>query len=354
MKTVSVILAGGSGTRFWPRSRSSTPKQLLNISGNDAMINETIERCLSFTAPEDVFVVTSRRQLEPLKGVLSGAVPKENIIDEPCPKNTAPCVLLAAFELRRRYGNAVMCVFPSDQYITDTAAFSSVMKRAVESAKTGERIITLGITPSFAATGYGYIKSGRLLADEGCAYVDGFVEKPTAEKAEEYISSGNYYWNSGIFVWQTDTIISAFERFLPRIYERLAECFGSSADKAKLEEAYPTVQGISLDYGILERSSSVYVYPCSIGWNDVGSWDALGAIFPPNRDGNIIRADKNALVDTKNCIIYSDKQLVSAIGLHDMIVVSTDDALMVCPKSKAQEVRRIVDKLTERNLTQYL
>lgn len=350
MKTASVILAGGSGTRFWPRSRSSTPKQLLNISGNDAMINETIKRCPDFTAAEDIFVVTSRPQLEPLKKVLRGAVQQENIIAEPCPRNTAPCVLLAALELRRRYGNAVMCVFPSDQYITDTAAFSAVMKRAVESAKTGGRIITLGITPAFAATGYGYIKAGRLLADEGCSYVDGFVEKPSAEKAEEYVSSGSYYWNSGIFIWQTDTIIAAFERFLPRIYERLSEAFESGT----LDEVYPTLQGISLDYGILERSASVYVYPCSIGWNDVGSWDALGAIFPPNREGNIIRAERSALVDTKNCIVYSDRQLVSAIGLHDMIVVSTDDALMVCPKNRAQDVRRIVDKLAERNLTQYL
>lgn len=353
MKTAAVILAGGSGTRFWPKSRSSTPKQLLNLSGNDVMVNETVSRCATFTDLSDIYIVTSKGQTGKLRSVLVDSFPRENVITEPCARNTAACVLLAALVLRGKYGNAVMCVLPSDQYITDTDAFASVMRKAVSSASTGERIITLGINPAYPATGYGYIRAGERLADEDCSYVSEFAEKPTAERAKEYIREGGAYWNSGIFIWQVDTIIAAFERFLPRVAEPLMRCFEKGGGSVP-DEIYASLPSLSIDYGILERSSSVYVYPCSIGWNDVGSWDSLGAIFPPDKSGNIIRADSSVLVDTKDCIVYSDRRLVSAVGLSDMIIVSTEDALMVCPKSRSQDVKKIVSELETRKLNQYL
>lgn len=357
MPVLSVILAGGSGTRFWPLSRAKLPKQVLNISGNDVMINETIKRCENLIPYENNFIVTAASQEETIDDVMLKEVPRENILSEPCARNTAPCILYAALKLKKLYGDGVMCVFPSDQYITDTDEFSRIMSKAVALAEKTDKLITLGIKPTFPSTGYGYINFDNREETEGAFHVNEFVEKPSYDKAAEYLKSGTFLWNSGIFIWKISTIISNFQRYLPRIYDRLIEWYdtiGTEKEAEKLAEIYPTVQKISIDFGILERSDEVLVFPADMGWNDVGSWDALGAIFPPNEQGNIIRADENALIDTTDCIIYSEKQLVTTIGLNNMIVVSTDDALMVCPKNKAQDVKRIVDALGERNMKKYL
>ncbi|MCX7658450.1 MAG: sugar phosphate nucleotidyltransferase, partial [Oscillospiraceae bacterium] len=242
-------------------------------------------------------------------------------------------------------------------YITDTEEFSKIMKKAVALAEKSDKLITLGIKPTFPSTGYGYINFDASKNVDGAFSVNEFVEKPSYDKALSYIKAGTYLWNSGIFIWKISTIIENFKRYLPRIYDKMMEWYdfiGTDGEKQKLEEVYPALQKISIDYGVLERSNEVLVFPADMGWNDVGSWDALGAIFPPDEDGNIIRADDHVLIDTNDCIIYSEKQLVTAINLNNMIVVSTGDALMVCPKDKAQEVKRIVDKLNEKNMQKYL
>lgn len=357
MATVSVILAGGSGTRFWPMSRVKLPKQVLNISGNDVMINETIKRCENVIPVENNFIVTAASQEEKIDDVMLKEVPRENILTEPCQRNTAPCILYAALKLKKKFGDGVMCIFPSDQYITDNDEFTRIMAKAVALAEKSDKLITLGIKPAFPSTGYGYISFDNSGQTDGAYPVNEFVEKPSYDKAAAYVKSGTFLWNSGIFIWKISTIISNFERYLPRIYDKMMlwyDFIGTAEEAEKLNEIYPKLQKISIDFGIMERSNDVLVFPADMGWNDVGSWDALGAIFPPNEQGNIIRAENHVNLDTTDCIIYSEKQLVTTIGLNNMIVVSTDDALMVCPKEKAQDVKRIVDELNKQGMTQYV
>lgn len=357
MSTMAVILAGGSGTRFWPMSRVGLPKQVLNISGHDVMINETIKRCEGIIPFENNFIVTAESQMSKVEEVMMAEVPKKNILAEPSQRNTAPCILYAALKLQEKYGDGVMCVFPSDQYITDTDEFKKILKKAVSHAEKSNKLITLGIKPTFPSTGYGYINFDNTYNSDNAFKVNEFVEKPSYDKAVEYLKEGTYLWNSGIFIWKISTILNNFQRYLPRIYDKMiewSEYIGTAQEKEKLNEIYPLLQKISIDYGIMERSDEVLVIPADMGWNDVGSFDALGAIFPPDNNGNIIRCDDNVLIDSTDCIIYSEKQLVSTIGVNNMIIVATDDAIMVCPKKKAQEVKKIVDELNKKGMKEYL
>lgn len=357
MNIYSAILAGGNGTRFWPLSRESSPKQLLNISGNDVMINETIKRCSNLIPKSNVYIVTAQSQKESVDKVLLSEVPRDNLILEPIGRNTAPSILLAALKLKKLHGDGIMCVFPSDQHITDNIEFENVLEKMTQYAKESEKLITIGITPTFPSTGYGYIRYGQKVGDENFYVVDEFCEKPVYDKAKKYIENGNYLWNSGIFVFKVSTIIKAFERFLPRIYKSLLKWYDVIGEKNEdqiLKEVFSSLQKISIDYGILERSDDVVVIPGNFGWSDVGSWDSLGALFPPDKNKNIVRGDKNILLSTSDCIIYSDKRLIATNGLNHLIIVSTDDALMICEKSKAQEVRKFVDVLSKEHLNEYL
>lgn len=345
MKTYAVIMAGGGGTRFWPLSRQNMPKQLLNLSGSDAMINETIKRFETITSLEDTYIVTNKTQADVMKDILLSGIPRKNILSEPSARNTAPCILYAAMHIYEQYGDGVMCVFPSDHYITDEQGFKNVLCEAIEIAEHSESIVTIGIKPTFPSTGYGYIKAE---ASDGSSYkIDKFVEKPTLEKAKNYVENGSYYWNSGMFVWKVSVIIDAFKRFLPRIYNGLNKVsgkYGTNEEANLIAEIYPTLDSISVDYGIMERTDNALVIPGDFGWNDVGSWDALGAVFSSDEQGNIIKADYVG-VNTKECIIYGDKKLVATVGINNIVVVDTEDAVMICAKDKAQDVKYIVDKL---------
>lgn len=357
MKVYNVIMAGGGGTRFWPLSRQEVPKQLINLSGEDALINETINRIDSLAKKEDLFIVTNEKQMDALKDTVKDKCLDDNILPEPCARNTAAAIGFAAFNIMKKYGDGVMCVYPADHYIKDEKEFKSILEKAIYIAENNDKLVTIGITPTFPSTGYGYINFNRESTIENVAYeVVEFVEKPSYEIAKEYVNSKKYVWNSGMFVWKVSKILEDFKRYLPKVYEKLEEIsnyLGTKDEIEKIKEIYPTIQSISIDYGIMERSNDVIVVPGDFGWNDVGSWDSLGAIYPTDNEGNIKRGE-NITIDTKNSIIYSDDKLISTIGISDLIVVSTNDAVMVCRKDKAQDVKKIVEQLKEEDRQEYM
>jgi len=359
MDMIAVILAGGGGTRFWPLSRQNKPKQFLNLSGNDIMINDTILRYESVIPIRNTIIVTNRSQADMLEQVLLSQVPRENILKEPEARNTSACILYAAFHVRKKYGDAVMAVMPSDHYFTDIESFRNSLKDACRIAETTDKLVTIGIKPLFPATGYGYIKFSRqsIPGFSGEVYeVSEFVEKPTLEKARKYLESGDYLWNSGMFIWKTSVIINSFERYLPRLYKSmlsLYEYIGTELEQEYLAKIYPSLQSISVDFGILERSDDVVVIPGDFGWNDVGSWDSLGAIFPTDKAGNIVKA-KHIGINTSNSIIYGNERLISTIDLDGLIIADTDDALLICPKSKAQEVKKLVELMKEKGYGKFV
>ncbi|MFZ5987269.1 MAG: mannose-1-phosphate guanylyltransferase [Bacillota bacterium] len=355
MNIYSVVMAGGGGTRFWPVSRHTRPKQVLNLSGSDVMINDTIRRNSSLIPVENTYIVTNKDQEKVLKQVLFKGVNDNNILLEPVGRNTAACIGLAALVINKRHGESIMCIFPSDAYISKNHEYLSVLELACNHSRESDYFITLGIKPSYPATGYGYIKHSKSNYSYGIYHVEEFVEKPDPQRAVTYIQDGNYLWNSGILVCRTDTVLKAIEELLPYLYKdlmKLEQYIDTDKQDVMLEEIYPKMQSISIDYGVLEKSSRVLVIPSDIGWSDVGSWDAIGTLISPTREGNIVRADHIG-IDTKDTIVYGDK-LIATIGVSDLIIVNTEDALLVCHKSRAQDVKGIVDQLKAKNRTDYI
>jgi mannose-1-phosphate guanylyltransferase len=357
MKIYNVIMAGGGGTRFWPLSRQEVPKQLINLSGQDALINETINRIETLAPKKNLFIVTNDRQVGALKDIVKNKCVYDNILLEPSARNTAAAVGFAAFNIMKKYGDGVMCVYPADHYIKDEEEFNRILIKAINIAENNDKLVTIGITPTFPSTGYGYINFNReIKIGDGAFEVCEFVEKPNFEKAKKYVDSKKYVWNSGMFVWRVSKILEDFKRYLPKIYEKLEEIsqyIGTEEESKKIKEIYPTIPSISIDYGIMERSNDVAVVPGDFGWSDVGSWDSLGAIYPTDLEGNIKRGD-NITINTSNSIIYSDDKLITTIGVNDLIVVSTNDAVMVCRKDRAQDVKEIVNQLKENNRHEYI
>lgn len=345
MKTYGVIMAGGGGTRFWPLSRHEVPKQLLNLSGKERMINETIDRVATLANNDDIFVVTNVDQVPGMKDATKGRLMEDHILSEPSARNTAACIGYAALEIIKKYGDGIMCIFPSDHFIKDGVAFTRILKEAIKVAE-NNHLVTLGITPTFPSTGYGYIKFDKTELSLDKKVVE-FIEKPDEATAKEYVASGEYAWNSGMFVWKASVIIDEFRKLLPDVYEcleKIGDALGKDNEKDIIYEVYPTIPSISIDYGIMEKSDKVRVISAEMGWNDVGSWDNLGVLYDEDENGNVTAGDFVG-IDTKNCITYSQKRLISTIGVEDLIIVETEDAIMVCDKNKAQDVKKMVDEL---------
>lgn len=350
MKKYGVIMAGGGGTRFWPLSRQKTPKQLLNLTGKDKMVNEAIDR-LSYTADKkDIFIVTNVTQVEPMLAATTGRIQPDHILPEPSARNTAACVGYAAMEILKKYGDGVMVITPSDAYIKDTPAFTRVLADAVHAAEEQDKLVTVGITPTFAATGYGYIKFDKT-AGPALPVLE-FKEKPDEQTAQAYLATGQYAWNSGMFIWKASTILEKFKALIPDIYadlEKIGNAMGTAEEKAVIEAVYPNIRKISVDYAIMEPSAAagdVLVVAGEFGWNDVGSWDMMGVLHDADDNGNICLGDTLA-IDTTGTLLYSSSKLVTAVGVQDLVIVETADAIMVCHKDKAQDVKAIVDALKE-------
>ncbi|WML35466.1 mannose-1-phosphate guanylyltransferase [Clostridium sp. OS1-26] len=357
MNIYNVILAGGNGTRFWPLSRESRPKQLINITGKDALINETIARVNRISDNDNLYIVTNRKQEESLKQIVKGKCKEENIILEPMGRNTTAAIGLAAITILKRRGDGIMCVYPSDHCIDNDVEFTNTINRAVRVAEQENKIVTIGIKPTYPATGYGYINynSNKAISEVACEVLE-FVEKPDFQKAKQYLNSGEYMWNSGIFIWKVSEIIKNIQRYLPKIYDKLnqiSELLDEENSEEKIKQIYSEIPSISIDYGILERSDDVAVVASSFQWNDVGAWDSLGAIYPPDKNGNIIKGN-DIVLETDNSIVYSEDKLITTLGVNNLIVVSTKDSVLVCAKDKAQEIKKIIDKLKENNMNEFI
>lgn len=345
MKIFGIIMAGGGGTRFWPLSRRLTPKQLLNLSGRDILLNEAAER-LELLNCNDIFVVTNAAQVANTRSLTGGKIADANIFAEPCSRNTAACIGYAAVRIKKLYGDGVMVITPSDAYIRDANGFAQTLQKGIKAASEGDNLVTVGIEPVFPATGYGYIQYG---GGGEAKKVLRFVEKPCFEKAVEYLRAGDYLWNSGMFVWKASVILREFREYLPEVYARLQNIYdavGTAGEDEVIQREYPLIPSVSVDVGIMEKSKRILVIPGNFGWSDVGSWDMLGAVHSKDRNGNITVGD-SLLIDCKNTTAYSGGRLVAALGVENLIIVDAPDAVMVCPADKAQDVKKIVERLTE-------
>lgn len=354
-KTV-LIMAGGRGTRFWPRSRKSLPKQFLSLTGDGkTMIQLTVERLLPIIRMEDIYISTNEDYRELVKEQLPG-IPEENILCEPVGRNTAPCIGLGAIHIAQKYDDAVMIVLPSDHQIRMPDIFRNTLQDASEIAEDGHSIVTIGITPNYPETGYGYIKYIPDSRKNSAFAVDRFVEKPNLEKAREYLKSGQYLWNAGQFVWKVSTILDDLKKYMPDTYEKLMmirAAIGTDEYNAVLQKEFRAMQSQSIDYGVLEKADSIFVIPGSFGWDDVGSWLAVGRLQKEDADGSIVAGDV-ITVNSKNCIIQGESKLIAAVGLENIIVVDTKDAILICDKEHAGEIKTVMAQLEENGRTELL
>ena len=356
MKKTALIMAGGRGERFWPKSRKRMPKQFLSLTDDGkTMIQHTVERILPMVDMEDIYIVTNRDYKMLVQEQLPD-IPQENILCEPVGRNTAPCIGLGAVHIARKYEDAVMFVLPSDHLIKYNTIFQKTLADAADVAEQGENLVTLGITPDYPETGYGYIKFnpeetlGRAFA------VDRFVEKPDLETAKGYLATEQYLWNSGMFIWKVSTILKNLEKYLPETYtglQKIQQAIGTEDERSVLEHEFESFRSESIDYGIMEKAQNIYILSGSFGWDDVGSWLAVERIRQSNEFGNVITG--NAItVDTKNTIIQGDKKLIATVGIENLIVVDTEDALLICEKNNYKKKKNILENLKICNRTEYL
>ncbi|MEI2395809.1 mannose-1-phosphate guanylyltransferase [Paenibacillus phytohabitans] len=358
MTITCVIMAGGKGERFWPKSRTNLPKQFLNISGNKSMIQQSIARLELLIDISQIFIVTNELYAELIKAQIPH-LPHENIIIEPVGRNTAPCIGLASIIIEDRYPDSTMIVIPSDHIIENEEGFVKILQTAVEVAQDNSNLVTLGIQPTYPETGYGYIESSdqsEQINELFVHKVNKFVEKPDLATAQSYLESGNFYWNSGIFVWKIETIRGYIQELMPEMHdilETMKTVLGSKDRDAIIRSEFLKMPDQSIDYGIMEKVNNIYVIPCVFGWDDVGSWTALERISDLDENGNVIKGNILNL-DTKHCIIESNGKLIATLGIENLIIVDTEDVTLICTKDKAQEVKLLLKELRMQKLEQYL
>lgn len=355
MKVTALIMAGGKGERFWPRSRISLPKQFLSFTDDGkTMIQLTVERIRPIVDMEDVYIATNRSYKELVLKQLPG-LPEENVLCEPVGRNTAPCIGLGAAYISQKYEDAIMLVLASDHLIKQNDIFIDTLREASQIAAQEENLVTLGITPNYPETGYGYIKFDSSKVIGNAKAVEKFVEKPDLETAKEYLASGEYLWNSGMFVWKVSTILKKFKQYMPDIYEGLIKIKNAVGTKEEeiLNREFTAFRSESVDYGIMEHADYIYSIPGNFGWDDVGSWLAVERIKNVNQDNNVI-AGNVITVNTKNCTIEGTEKLIAAVGLQDIVIVDTEDAILICNKENAGEIKQVLTKLREEKKEKYL
>src|SRR5580693_78671 len=350
-----VILAGGSGTRFWPRSRRAHAKQVLALDGERSMIQQTVERLKPLAGLDKTWIITNEYLANEIADQLPG-LPAGHIVQEPVARNTAPACGLAAFLIERQNPDAVLGIFPSDHVIGDEPKFLKALQKGIAVAAAGENMVVLGIEPLRAETGYGYIETGDLLQDDTVHHVRRFTEKPNQNRAEEFVAAGNYYWNSGMFLWSASTLANAVREHLPEtapLLETIAAAYGTPEFDEVFRSLYPKCENISVDYAVLEPRSAkgehlshLYCLPAEFSWNDLGSWASLyeyqlEARLRGDGDGNVAEAEGHLALEATNNYVYAPKKFVALVGVHDLVVVDSEDALLIARRDSSQDVGKV-------------
>jgi mannose-1-phosphate guanylyltransferase len=357
----AVIMAGGGGTRLWPLSRKSCPKQMLQLFNGKSLFEIALERLHGFFDANHIYVVTVKDQVEVL-GSLAPELPRENFLIEPMPRGTAAVVAMAAACIKKIDPDGIIAILTADHFIQNIDVFHESLSAAYEMAKTNV-LVTLGIQPTFPATGYGYIENGEQVNkfEHVKAFkVNAYIEKPSEARAIEFITNGKFSWNSGMFIWKVDVILEEIKRYMPSLFEtiqQLTPLLTVDHSAKKFIDLWSAIKPQTIDYGIMEKSDRVVVLPASnLGWNDVGSWDSLFEVLTPDQNGNIVISAQNIGIDIHNSLIYSTSKnrLVVTIGYNNMIIVDTPDALLICPRGESQKIKDVVQYLKDKNYTLYL
>ncbi|NBW70407.1 MAG: mannose-1-phosphate guanylyltransferase [Bacteroidetes bacterium] len=348
----AVIMAGGSGTRFWPMSTRSNPKQFHRLFGSGTMLQNTAKRIEPIISQDRLMVVTNERYCDVVAEQLP-KMPTNQIIGEPVAKNTAPCVAIAAALLHHKDPDAIMVVLPADHHITDEEGFIAILEQAIEAAEKEEVLVTIGITPSFPETGFGYIESEKGAMESSARKVLAFKEKPDLATAEKFLASGNYYWNSGMFVWKASTVLKAIAQHLPGMYELLEQVkpeFGTSMEPLAIKDFYMDTESISIDYGIMESSENVLVVPGDFGWNDVGSWSAVYELTDKDTSGNALQSIYHTVAGSSNNLLMSSgEKMIALVGMENTAVIETEDSILICNLNHSQGVKQVVEHLSSRD-----
>ncbi len=357
----AVIMAGGGGTRLWPLSRKTFPKQLLSIFGDTTLFQSAINRLNGVFDPENILIVSTEELKEKLLSS-SPIPPTEQYLDEPEPRGTAAVIALAAAVLAKSNPTAVMAVLTADHTIQNVAVFQKLLKQAYQAAQDGN-LVTLGIEPERPATGFGYIEKGSSLSLSGVEEVytvQRFTEKPSLDQAVKMVSSGKFLWNSGMFFWRVDVILNEFKTWMPELHEKIMtiqRVWGTAGQSTVLHSVWPTIKPETIDYGIMEKAQKVVTIPAqNLGWNDVGSWESLFEVYSPDQNGMVSLAKKSLGIGSTSSLIYEslDDKIVTTLGIDNLIIIDTPDALMICTRDKAQQIKEIITNLKEGHLENYL
>lgn len=357
-KNYCLIMAGGAGTRFWPRSRVSKPKQYLSLFGEKSLIQESVQRFAHFIPEDCIYVVSAKSQKDILEEQTTN-LPKQNMIYEPVGKNTLPAIGLAALFIADIDPDGIMIVSPSDHLIQNDELFRQTIESAVYIAKEKDGIVTIGITPKFPATGYGYVQTaeevqiGQLIKSFA---VNKFVEKPNLEVATGYLQSGGFFWNSGIFIFKVSVFLDSVQKYAPDLFAdlmRIKEHISTDSYEEALDRIYNEVESISIDYGILEKANNVFLVQGDFVWNDLGSWEEIYKYDKKDENQNA-QVGEVVFLDTKNSYVYAPNSLVAVVGLEDIIVVQEGDTILVCKRDRAEDIKAVVSEITRRKLDQYL
>lgn len=350
----ALVMAGGVGSRFWPRSRSHKPKQFLKLVGDNTLIRQTFDRISPLVPAENTVVITAN-DYQQMVGDELPELSEHQIVGEVVARNTAPCIALAAVMMRAKDPDAVMVVLPSDHYIRKPDVYLDVLKTAITQAESSGDLITIGIEPTRPETGYGYIQyvpNGNVSLNHPVHLVKTFAEKPDLETAARFIASGDFLWNSGMFVWRADAILKEFEEHLPEMYKEVCEVIphlGTNQQQKAIDTFYHNCISISIDYGIMEKTDAVHVIPANFGWSDVGSWMAVYELSPKDAAGNVFKTNDYVSINSQNCYVEtSSDKFLGIVGLQGVSVVETDDAILVCRSDASQDVKKLYDELGKR------